>query len=289
MTWHLTADVERYLRAAGDYLQARAAENTVLLTVAENVRVHGAGAYGGGPALFGWWSGPDGTTGGAFMHTPPYPVGLSRVAAGAAAALAGTLADAGRSPGGVNGSPETARAFAAAWQARTGCEVTVHRRMRQYRLAGLTPPDPPPPGAPRTAVDADRDLLVRWLTAFAVDVNDPPGDPARLVGERLSHGGLTLWEDGQPVSLAGRTPQVAGQVRVGPVFTPAELRGRGFAGAVTAAVSQAALATGAEEVLLYTDLDNPTSNALYQRLGYRPTGDHLSLLFHPDQAGEAAV
>jgi predicted GNAT family acetyltransferase len=68
-------------------------------------------------------------------------------------------------------------------------------------------------------------------------------------------------------------------VRVGSVYTPSELRGRGYAGAVTATVSQAARDAGAAEVLLYTDLANPTSNALYQRLGYRPVEDRVMLSF----------
>lgn len=66
---------------------------------------------------------------------------------------------------------------------------------------------------------------------------------------------------------------VAGQIRVAPVYTPAHLRGRGYAGAVTAEVGRAAVAAGADEVLLFTDLANPTSNALYQRIGYRPVAD----------------
>jgi predicted GNAT family acetyltransferase len=73
--------------------------------------------------------------------------------------------------------------------------------------------------------------------------------------------------------MAGVTPMVAGQIRVAPVYTPAHLRGRGYAGAVTAEVSRAALAAGAAEVLLFTDLANPTSNALYQRIGYRAVAD----------------
>jgi predicted GNAT family acetyltransferase len=70
-------------------------------------------------------------------------------------------------------------------------------------------------------------------------------------------------------------------VRVGPVYTPPELRGRGYAGAATAAASQAALDVGVREVVLYTDLANPTSNALYQRLGYRPVEDRVVFSFEP--------
>ena len=100
--------------------------------------------------------------------------------------------------------------------------------------------------------------------------------------ERLGYGGLIVWAvGGVRVSIAGRTRAVAGMVRLGPVYTPQELRGRGYAGAATAAVSQAALDAGVREVVLYTDLANPTSNALYQRLGYRPVEDRVVLSFEP--------
>jgi predicted GNAT family acetyltransferase len=68
-------------------------------------------------------------------------------------------------------------------------------------------------------------------------------------------------------------------VRVGPVYTPPELRGHGYASAATAEVSRAALVAGAEEVLLYTDLANPVSNTIYHRLGYEQVEDRVVLSF----------
>jgi predicted GNAT family acetyltransferase len=83
------------------------------------------------------------------------------------------------------------------------------------------------------------------------------------------------------VSFAGRTRIAAGTGRVAPVYTPAELRGRGYAGAATSAVTRQLLDAGADDVVLFTDLANPTSNALYQRLGYRPIEDRTVLEFTP--------
>jgi predicted GNAT family acetyltransferase len=79
--------------------------------------------------------------------------------------------------------------------------------------------------------------------------------------------------------MAGRTRPAAGVVRIGPVYTPPEQRRRGYGGAVTVAVTQAALGDGAASVVLFTNLANPTSNALYVRLGYRPVSDRLQLNF----------
>jgi GNAT superfamily N-acetyltransferase len=301
MTWTLTPDVAEYLAASGDFLAARAAENTVLLTAAENIRCRAQGhpspagqdapadqgtpaGHASPPPLFGWWAEPGGGVTGAFLHTPPYGLALATMPAEVAAALAGALAGAGHFPGGVGGDTGTAQAFAAAWQRQTGQPASIYRRSRLYRLGRLRSPDPDPPGHPRLAVAADRDLVVAWLQAFSAEAD--PASPATTVGQAaddlLSFGGLTFWETGDgPVSLAGRHRAAAGQVRVGPVYTPPDRRGQGFGGAVTAAVSKAARDAGVTEVVLFTDLANPTSNALYQRLGYEPVIDHLMLTFSP--------
>ena len=113
--------------------------------------------------------------------------------------------------------------------------------------------------------------------AFGTETGVGPGDPAREVREHLSYGGLMLWDDAGPAAMAVLSRQVAGVCRVGTVYTRPDRRQRGYGGALTAAVSQQALESGAAEVVLYTDLANPTSNALYQRLGYRPIGDRLSI------------
>jgi predicted GNAT family acetyltransferase len=105
---------------------------------------------------------------------------------------------------------------------------------------------------------------------------------ALLMAEgRVAEGIFWLWADesGAPVALAGHTPIVAGMSRIGPVYTPPELRGHGYAAGATIAATRAAQAQGAGEVLLFTDLANPVSNRLYQRIGYRPVSDRARLEF----------
>jgi GNAT superfamily N-acetyltransferase len=280
MAWTLTGDVAEYLTTAGDFLRSRAAENTVQLAATETVRVRGPAAFGDEAPLFGWWAAPGGPVTAAFMHTPPFGVTLTPAPADVAAALAETFAVRGRFPAWVMADTTTAPSFAAAWERYTGQPARVGRRSRLYRLGRLLPPDPAPPGRARVATAADSGLLLDWLEAFGREADGHGGpDLQRTVADRLSYGGLTLWESGGPVSMAGVTRAVAGQARVGPVYTPPERRGKGFGGAVTAAVSQAAKDAGVGEVLLYTDLANPTSNALYQRLGYEPVSDSVQLLF----------
>ncbi|WBB61342.1 GNAT family N-acetyltransferase [Streptomyces sp. WMMC500] len=280
MGWTTTHDLDAFTAAAGPFLRAEPAAHTVLLTAAASLAAAGLDRYGDAPPEFGWWRGADGRVAGAFLGTPPLPLLLAHMPPSAAAGLAELRAAGGLPVTGINAGRAAAEAFAGAWTARTGAAGTVEERHRLYRLGELVPPDPAPPGRARPATADDRDLLVDWTREFHVESGGGVGDPARAVADRLAYGGATLWEDGgRPVSYAGITRTVAGMARVAPVYTPPPLRRRGYAAAVTAAVSRAAAAVGAREVLLFTDLANATSNALYQRLGYVPVEDHLVISF----------
>jgi len=222
---------------------------------------------------------------GAFMHTPPFPVVLTAVPVEAAAELA-AVTMAARPVGGVNAYPEVAEAFAGGWRSgNQGGRAEVHRRQRLYRLAELAWPDPAPDGTARLARDGDAPLAAGWFAAFADEVDDMGRgeDQSAAAREKISHGAVTLWEaGGEPVAIACNTMPVSGMARIGPVYTPPELRGHGYASAATAALSQRLLQAGAEEVLLYTDLANPVSNSIYQRIGYRPVEDRVVMAFSAD-------
>jgi GNAT superfamily N-acetyltransferase len=282
MTWTLTGDLDDYLTIAGGFLRSRPVQNTIQLVALESLGVRGPSAFGDVAPLFGWWQPAAGPVTAALMHTPPYPVLLTRLPADSAEDLGEALAKRGRKLPGVNAERSDAEAFAAVWSTLTGARWREFRRSRLFQLGQLTPADPPPPGAARVATAADRGLLEVWLDAFRQELADLGEPGSGMVEDRMSHGGLTLWEaGGAAVSLAGCTRPAEGVVRIGPVYTPREHRGRGYGGAVTAAVSQAALDGGASYVVLFTDLANPTSNALYQRLGFQPVEDRVVLEFGP--------
>jgi GNAT superfamily N-acetyltransferase len=272
MPWLTTASPDEFLAAAGGFLRVRRAENTILLTAADQLA-----GRGGTAGRFGWWESPGGLVAGAFLHVLPYPVVVSDLPGEAVPGLLDLSADVN----GFNAERTLGEALAAALPMR------VSMRTRLYRLAALTPPDPAPAGRARIAGPADRDQVMTWYSAFLAEIDAPSEDPASEVDERLGYGGLTLWETGGiPVSMAGRTRTAAGMVRIGPVYTPVELRGRGYGSAVTAAASRAAQEV-ADEVLLFTDLANPTSNGIYQRLGYRPVQDRV-VLTRSDQLTDVA-
>jgi ribosomal protein S18 acetylase RimI-like enzyme len=296
--WYLTGDLDDFLARAGEFLHSRPAVHTVPLTVTENLRSRGGHIYGDDAPEFGVLEVKDPGSGehavrAAFFRTPPHPIVLTALTEKQADALAERLAgteagrDGGRGLSGVNAEQDTAAAFAAAWRRRTGAEATGHQRLRLYRLGELTVPRPVPPGRARVAGPQgreaeDRKLLVQWYEEFCAAVGETAARDAQdWADERVERGDVMFWEtpDETPVAMAGRTRKVAGQIRVAGVYTPAHQRGQGYAGAVTAEISRTALESGAQEVLLFTDLANPTSNGLYQRIGYRAVSDFAVYAF----------
>jgi RimJ/RimL family protein N-acetyltransferase len=279
MTWQLTDSLDEFERAAGEHLRADPVRQTVPLTVLVSLRQTGLSRYGADPPVFGWHQGADGTVDGAVLQTPPFPLLAASLPAGSAVELVVTLAAQRGLPTAVNLAAADEAGFLAGWIAATGGTGTVVGRSRLYVLGQLAPPEPPPDGFARLAGEPDGELLVGWFEAFRIEAEaGGPQDSRRGVADKLSYGGLMLWETGgEPVAMAGLTRVVGGVARVAPVYTPPARRRNGYAGGVTAAISQAALAAGARSVVLFTDLANPTSNALYQRLGYRPVEDRVLL------------
>jgi hypothetical protein len=128
------------------------------------------------------------------------------------------------------------------------------------------------------ATSADRALVANWLRAFHDEaMSDNPQQDYDDMAERFIAGQgrrLVLWIDGgRPVSLTGVGGRTPNGIRIGPVYTPPDLRGRGYASNLVADASQAELDAGRRFVFLFTDLANPTANRIYQAIGYEPVGD----------------
>ena len=200
-------------------------------------------------------------------------------------ALADALAAANVALPGVVGAVPEVDAFSEKWVARTGAVRRQRTAQRIYRLTTLHPVENVS-GFARTAGEADRELLVTWIRAFAAEAL--PESAPDLGAERTVHarlrtgtGGFTIWDDHGPVSLAGWGGSTPCGVRIGPVYTPPEHRRRGYGTAVTAAVTTEQLAAGRTFCFLYTDLANPTSNKIYTELGYEPVCDSIDYAFEP--------
>jgi predicted GNAT family acetyltransferase len=172
------------------------------------------------------------------------------------------------------GPSREAALFAEAWQRLRGRQGAVRTRLRIYQ-ADRIQPVPGVPGTLRPAREEDRTLLASWRFAFArvTGSESTPKQAARVVDRHIAAQSLYVWQDDVPVSMAacgGTTPNGA---RINSVYTPPDRRRRGYASACVASLSARLLAEGRRFCFLYTDLANPTSNAIYQQIGYRPICD----------------
>ena len=178
-------------------------------------------------------------------------------------------------PGVVSSKP-FGKAFAEEWGRKSGQPTELWMAQRIFQLERVIPVGGVP-GNSRRATDADRELLANWLAAFnkeALGETDPTA-PSRMADRFIGSDthGIYLWEDPEPVSMCGYSRPTPNGICVLAVYTPPKYRGRGYASACVAALSQMLLDSGRKYCFLYTDLANPTSNRIYQAIGYEPVCD----------------
>jgi len=214
------------------------------------------------------------------MRTPPWPLLVTELPPQHAEQLVERwLAEDPRLPG-VSAVPDTAEAVARAWQRRTGGRWGG-RRDALHALREVIEPRWPA-GDLHTAVAGDRDLLVSWERAFVAEAGLIPSaveQAERAVDRRLASGGQLVWEDEAPASTLAVSARIASTVRIGPVYTAPEHRRRGYATAAVALASSIALAEGATQCMLFTDLANPTSNKIYASIGFQRLADWQEIRF----------
>jgi predicted GNAT family acetyltransferase len=204
-------------------------------------------------------------------RTPPHNLVLSAV--DDLRAIDALIADLDGAPlPGLLAPVDVGTVFVERWPAK----ATVALEQRIYQATALIPPRPTEGGV-RAYTEDDHALIVEWMNAFYAEAmpNNPEGDGEEFLRRREGRAGeLLLWEvEGRPVSFAGYASPSPNGMRVGPVYTPPELRGRGYASAVTAAATERVLASGRRFCFLSTDLANPTSNSIYQQIGFEPVVD----------------
>jgi predicted GNAT family acetyltransferase len=271
LRFELTRNAEEFASRAAAFLAARI-ERNVVATILINLR--GGHPVGEQDPLFACGVDGQGELCAAALRTPPWPLLVTEMDESAADALLDAWLRADPAPPGVNGLAASSRAVAARWAARTGGRTWLSMGQAMHVLEQVTDPPRPAPGELRAADPADRALLAGWMRAFIGEVGIPGADRAgEMVDAQLLRGRLFVWFDERPASLVSTSPTVAGVTRVGPVYTPPELRQRGYASSAVAAVSRQALGAGAQRCALFTDLSNPTSNKIYADVGYRRIAD----------------
>ncbi|WP_409298308.1 GNAT family N-acetyltransferase [Peribacillus sp. SCS-26] len=216
----------------------------------------------------------------AYLMTPPHNliitaakgVGDEEIFRSADLLLAEKL-----NPPGVIGEKEAAGKFGEHWSKRTGRPLSLVMDQRIYVLEKLNPIKLPE-GRLIEAGPSHGDLLYQWIREFCSETGVLFEE--ERIREMISRTVTCLWEDanGRPVSMAreGRKTETGAVVTL--VYTPKELRSRGFAGAVVSGISGKIL-EDRKYCCLYTDLSNPVSNGLYIKIGYQPVCDSVSLKF----------
>lgn len=221
----------------------------------------------------------------AAINTPPFNLAISKsLDQHAVPALARTIHDEGVTLPGVVGAVPEVEDFVREWRDVAGRSASLQMAQGIYQITEVRPVVGVP-GRMRRAEVPDRELLIEWVLAFSREaLPDEVEDrerTERFMDLRLAQdgGGYFVWEDDRPVSLVGYGGFTPNGARIGPVYTPPELRRRGYASALTAGVSSWLLESGRRVCFLYTDLANPTSNRIYQQLGYVPVCDSAQYRF----------
>ncbi len=198
----------------------------------------------------------------------------------AAQALARSLRRGAWKVPGVFGPDETAAAVADAWAQEVGRRHSLAGRQRVYELREVLVPVPKR-GRLRLATEGDLELVAGWHYAFHHEIfGRTDREQAREAAKvRVRAGDIFLWEDDRPVSVAMKTRPTRSGISVGLVYTPPELRGRGYATACVGELSRKLLGAGWQFCALFADLANPISNHIYERIGYRPVCDYEEYRF----------
>jgi len=197
--------------------------------------------------------------------------------------LASALKDRTIEPPGVIGPSELSDRFKDLWCELVGCSSQLKMNQRLYQLTEVKKPNSVE-GKARLAELNDLSFLVSWTRGFYEDTlpaeMSSDEEFRKNLTKRIETQNLFLWEyKGKPVSMASLARPTLNGYSVNFVYTPREARNNGFASAVTAVASAEGLKRGKKFCVLYTDLMNPTSNSIYQKIGYTPITDSRNWAF----------
>ena len=278
------ADAERFLEIAQPWLLEAEVENNLPLGMALNWR---ARRSTDSPPYWATVHDEHGVVGCA-CRTPPHPLVLSRMPAGAIAPLVDDVGSVYPSLNGVTGPTTEADAFGRAWIARHGGTSSTRFRMRLHELTSVSFPTPLPAGSLRKATEADLPLAREWVDEYERDVGLPLAIPdlaQRLIDREL----LFFWvAAGNPRAMVASSRETRSGCALNTVYTPPQFRRSGYATAAVATLSDTLLKAGRRFCCLYTDVANPTSNSIYAKIGYRPVRDDVELDFEASEPSAAS-
>lgn len=262
---------EAFLQVAQPLLMMAEAENNLLLGVAQGIARNPSAAKHPYLATVGGHAGVLACA----VHVAPFKLVITRANREPIAALARDVFEAVPQLDGVTGPSRSADDFALAWSRLSGVEPMLGMRLRIHETRKVVDSDlPSPPGHFRPAAPADLNLLVKWTGAFVSEARIPePVDATRIVQDAITRGRLHVWDNVQPVSMAAWTGKTPSGVRINFVYTPRELRGKGYGTACVRALTRQQLEQGNAFCWLYTDISSAASPNIFKRIGYWPVSD----------------
>lgn len=174
---------------------------------------------------------------------------------------------------------EYALLFRSHWYAFTGTEPSIAMAQGVYQLTTVEDL-PKADGAMRQARNEDQSLLESWYAAFEKETGLTESSPERIrssVETMITLGEAYIWEvAGEAVTCAKTARPTASGITVSFVYTPPQARRQGYARSLVSDLSTEMLQVK-QFCTLYTDLLNPTSNKIYQEIGYRPLYESMWL------------
>jgi uncharacterized protein len=269
-------DAARFIAAAGAFLRVAEAENSVIAMGAARMVAapndDDAGCY------LATVSDETGVVAAASLGAPG-SVLLTAAPESAIALVANDLADRARIPRSLIGPLSQCEAFARTWRERTGMVHVLRFHLRHFELAGA-PMVFAAPGGLRLPDTGEHPLIADWQGAFLDEVGLPDdGARTRNLARRIERGLVRVWDDGGAVAFVGFGEGDKTMARIAPVYTPPRFRGRGYASAMVGELSRELITRGKRAIYLTTDVANPTSNSIYQRIGFCPVADHFHFEF----------
>lgn len=120
----------------------------------------------------------------------------------------------------------------------------------------------------------DLDTAFDFLAAFHQEcLPYDPFDPKKVrasVLQKIERQTVFFWMvDGRPVASAHTSRPTKNGISIGAVYTEPAARAKGYASNLMANLTKLQLSSGKTFCVLYTDATNPTSNKVYESIGYR--------------------
>ncbi len=277
----LDNDVQIFLKKSQDLLYKNEAQNSLIVGLASNI-LRGTLVPKLAPLFLRIEDA--GRTVAVAMQTPPMNLLLSEARDEDLNEFAIYLNNVGAKFPGVVGPSLVAEKFADLWQDLTGKTYSFGMGQKIYKLEKVLMPAIH--GELRATIASDRDLLGEWLFGFANEslplIERKPLEDWIAHAERSIANGTSYMFliDGDPVSTVSATRPTENGISINGVYTPKHLRKNGNASQAVALLSQRMLDEGRKFCVLYTDLANPTSNKIYQKIGYQEVADSKFFIFN---------